>query len=726
MRTFLVPDGGLAAVQRDFAAVIAIHAALLRSGKILYFGGDQHDPGRHHLGLVDGVRLFDCATLGISTPAAADLSDFFCCGHAFLPSGQLLIGGGTQYWAYAVATPGDPHFHARSGHFRGLPDTWRFDAGTETFHRVADMRVQPGQTAGGGRWYPTLLTMSDGRVLAVSGHPSEADALHFNNLVEAFRDDGGSGWWEEVATMPHEMTLYPRAHGLPNGRIFFSSPHADGSPQGTCYTLDPHAGTWTPVCTGPGPAYAGFDTSAVLLPLVPEDGYRPRALLVGASGPLTIDLGDATPSWHTTGPRTLVDPGSPPSSPIRHNVNAVLLPTGDVAVVGGIRNVADDPGSAVHEIELYRHETDSWVTLPPSGSMSVSRSYHSVALLMPDGRVWVAGSNVFCTWSFHDPADYPHSQDYPNPQQPITAQDDHIDHRHLEIEIFEPWYVGRPDRPAFAVDEATWRTGETRRVNCAVALEISRVVLIRPGSVTHSFNPDQRWVALSFSVIAPDELTVTVPNNANLLPPGAYLAFLLRQVVDPSTSAVLEVPSTGIVVSVQTSIRKPLKPELEIPRKSLFDTINDPKLLVEVPKPGLEGVAIPGEDWVERVAGQEKVIGELAERLDELQSAMERSKVFVREELRPPVGVTQPVARSYAFANQLPVVDPMVAGGARMGDMGAHEAGHGEDPGLRQAGPAEPDGISMEGPAEKAVPANKASSTKKASPTKRSPRLTQQ
>ena len=53
MRSFLVPDGGDAATQQAYAQVIAIHAALLPTGKILYFGGDQHDPGTHHLGMVD-------------------------------------------------------------------------------------------------------------------------------------------------------------------------------------------------------------------------------------------------------------------------------------------------------------------------------------------------------------------------------------------------------------------------------------------------------------------------------------------------------------------------------------------------------------------------------------------------------------------------------------------------------------------------------------------------
>src|SRR3712207_8811293 len=43
---------------------------------------------------------------------------------------------------------------------------------------VADMNVQPGRDQGGGRWYPTLLTLATGKVLAVFGHPSRRDTRH--------------------------------------------------------------------------------------------------------------------------------------------------------------------------------------------------------------------------------------------------------------------------------------------------------------------------------------------------------------------------------------------------------------------------------------------------------------------------------------------------------------------------------------------------------------------
>lgn len=44
------------------AGILAVHAALLHTGKIVYFGGDQHDGVLNAAGNVDHTRLFDCAT----------------------------------------------------------------------------------------------------------------------------------------------------------------------------------------------------------------------------------------------------------------------------------------------------------------------------------------------------------------------------------------------------------------------------------------------------------------------------------------------------------------------------------------------------------------------------------------------------------------------------------------------------------------------------------------
>ena len=56
----------------------------------------------------------------------------------------------------------------------------------------------------------------------------------------------------------------------------------------------------------------------------------------------------------------------------------------------------EDPeqGSAipVYFPEMFDPETETWQSNLPSAS--IPRVYHSVALLLPDGRVWTAGGNT--------------------------------------------------------------------------------------------------------------------------------------------------------------------------------------------------------------------------------------------------------------------------------------------------------------------------------------------
>ena len=55
-----------------------------------------------------------------------------------------------------------------------MRNAWLFDDKSSTWTPLADMH--------GGRWYPTVVTLADGRVLAMAGHPSEGDNFrHINN-----------------------------------------------------------------------------------------------------------------------------------------------------------------------------------------------------------------------------------------------------------------------------------------------------------------------------------------------------------------------------------------------------------------------------------------------------------------------------------------------------------------------------------------------------------------
>ena len=503
--------------------VLAAHAAMLPTGHILYFSGSEYNQVQHNAGEFDHTRLYDCAD-GSILYVPSPTTDLFCCGHAFMGDGRLLVAGGTEN--YPLPAP-DYHQH----HWPGSRDAWIFDVETRTWVRVNQMNqakpenwLDPRFPGGGGRWYPTLVTLADGNVLAMSGHPSHSDRRHTNNTPEVNTLYGGQ-WFlkgafgvEYFPGMPAVTPVqYPRLHVVPGGDVFCVTP-LDDTQQSLRY--NPYTERWSyvgqplvePDYLDPAVA-AGHNTTSVLLPLLASEGYRAQVLLCGSKGALRIDLGAPTPAWVPTAARTLV---VPLILPTRYNLNAILLPTGDVFVSGGVTGAAD--GSlpdepSVRTAELYHPDTDQWESLEPA---SVVRNYHSVALLLPDGQVWTAGSN--------------HNHDPSGPGN---------DTRELRIEIYKPWYVIRR-RPEIISAPSRSVYGDRLDVVSPQASSISRAAMLRSGSSTHAFNSDQRYVEALFTYSVGDHLLVTAPYDPSIAPPGFYMLFLLDGNGTPSTGSFVQ------------------------------------------------------------------------------------------------------------------------------------------------------------------------------------------
>ncbi|MGE5245570.1 MAG: galactose oxidase-like domain-containing protein [Betaproteobacteria bacterium] len=592
MRCFTVPEGASSATQNGYAEIIAIHAALLSNGKIVYFSGDQHDPGQFAHGLFDHARLFDCSTLAVAacTPASG-ISDLFCCGHAFLPNGQLLIAGGTL----------------RFDGFLGSLQAWTFDPATTSFQSAAQMHQ--------GRWYPTLLTLGSGHVLALSGINDDANNVEQNRDIEVF---DGSVWTVEGVLSYGTDTLYPRVHLLPDGRVFFVT-----SMNGQCMAWTPGMSTPAPVCASP--FTMGFsEYTSVLLPLLYEDSYAARILVANIEQPQVIDLSAASPAWSSTNARSLPPDGLLTSTtPKRFNGTLTLLPTGEVLSAGGEQTF--DELHPVLALETYRHETNSWAVM--SARTAVNRAYHSVALLMPDGRVWFAGSDKRCDWSLHNSADY---QNMPEPTDLQEIKNGvPVDNRELRIEVFEPWYFSRNDRPTLSLNQQSVVLGRTISFTSPQAASISRVALVRAGSSTHAFNPDQRYIGIPFSVNG-NTVEAVVPDNESLVPPGPYMVFVLAQVVDPQVGATLDVPSVGHWIAVRNGkflkeLLKELKPESEY-LKAEIELM--PKAIAEV------------EDPFRNLGDPVEVLQRIAATVDNLSRVVSGGRAFITGAERPMLPTT--------------------------------------------------------------------------------------
>jgi hypothetical protein len=127
-RWILLPERGTDEQKRTYSQVLAVHAALLHTDRIIFFSGDEHSPGQNYLGLqqtqrgempsaIEHTRLFNCSTLEVMGASSPE-SDVFCSGHALLFDGSLLVAGGTERYWYQPAQDTGHHEH-----FTGLRDS---------------------------------------------------------------------------------------------------------------------------------------------------------------------------------------------------------------------------------------------------------------------------------------------------------------------------------------------------------------------------------------------------------------------------------------------------------------------------------------------------------------------------------------------------------------------------------------------------------------------------
>jgi hypothetical protein len=207
----------------------------------------------------------------------------------------------------------------------------------------------------------------------------------------------------------------------------------------------------------------------------------------------------------------------------RMHVNAVLLPDRTVIAVGGgvtreasaqTRLVDPQGGREVFEAEIYDIGANTWTVTAPA---TVARLYHSVALLLPDGRVLSAGGNP-------DKG----SQTAWLPPDPLEEE---------RLEIFSPPYLFKTNsRPLIDAAPQQVTYGAVIAITSPQAKTIMWVSLIAPGLTTHSFNSTQRLVDLPFSVFSNNTLNATVPIDRNVAPPGWYMLFLTDNESVPSTA----------------------------------------------------------------------------------------------------------------------------------------------------------------------------------------------
>lgn len=341
---------------------------------------------------------------------------------------------------------------------------FNFDPATLTWTRVGDTV--------GDRFYATTLTLANGTAMTLFGNVKTYEIYTH-----------GTGWAAPVtfpASMNHHQ-YYPWTYVLPDGRLFIAGPHDP------THRFDPAAlgGLETFSTINGNRSTGGEKASSVLQILRPPD-YAPVAWIMGGNLPAaeqtteTIDLSAATPAWTAMPNLTIPRP---------EQFTATLLPDGRIFVAGGVSGGAD---GGVCEIFDPKNPGAGWVVGPP---MTYVRTYHSSFVLLTDGSILVGGD--------------PQGGGGPTPH-----------------ERFFPDYYDML-RPVIASAPATLNYGTTFTINTPAAATVAEVVLLRSGAVTHGFNMSQRGLECVISGMGAGTLSVDMPANANLAPPGWYLLFVL-------------------------------------------------------------------------------------------------------------------------------------------------------------------------------------------------------
>lgn len=538
--------------------VRSMHSVVLKNGKVLVIAGSGNDPLAFAAGTFTSA-VYDPANGSwrqIPTPA-----DLFCAGHAQLADGKILIMSGNK---------GYPTADGRLG-YQGLKDSYLFDPDTERYIRTNDMHD--------GHWYPSATVLGNGDVISFGGLKEDSTG---NVTAEKF--SAAQNRWLPINQVNQTWSywgLYPSMILMQDGRLFYSGSHVfgNGTPGTGASIYDYDRNTITDV-----PGLQNKDerdqSASVLLPPAQDQ----RVLTIGGgnnernpvANRLTdiIDLKEPSPRYRAGPllPQGEVDQGQgrrpQRGAEGKMYVSAVLLPDGKVFETGGGLHDRADP---VFEASMFDPVTNTY-----QANMArdpIPRGYHSSSFLLPDGRVMSVGDN------------------------PGNNSWNH------NVSVYSPPYLFKGARPEItAVPDNRWNYGDTQRIT--VNRPIAKAELIRPAAVTHSSDPNQRFVDLPLTVHGGNQIDLNVTSNPNLAPPGWYMLFAVDANGVPSVAKWVQLGGAAAAAKASghhghapapnvhefaDALEKPAKPKL---RKRDSAPVS-PKIAGCEPAYGTPGVCVP-------------------------------------------------------------------------------------------------------------------------------------
>ncbi|MFD7817919.1 galactose oxidase-like domain-containing protein [Streptomyces sp. NPDC059785] len=385
--------------------------------------------------------------------------------------------------------------------FQGIRDAFEFDPVAEKY-----IKVDPMEEA---RWYPTLTTLSDGKILSLSGLDEIGQLVPGKN--EVF--DPKTRKWAYTKGV-RQFPTYPAITLMQNGKLFYSGSNAGYGPDNVgrdpgIWDLASNRFTKIPGMSDP----KLLETSGtVLLPPAQNEKY----MVIGGGGvgeserssnhTRIVDLLAKKPRFRD-GPRLEKGTRYPQYS---------ILPDDTVLVSGGSEDYRGRGDSNILQARIYDGGTNAFKRV---ADPLVGRNYHSGSILLPDGRVMFFGSDSL----YADKAN----------TKPGTFEQ--------RIEIYTPPYLYRDSRPSLSGGPKTVKRGGSATFSTAHASAVRAARLIRPSASTHVTDVDQKSIALKLKR-SEHTVTVTVPKNRNLVESGWYMLFVTDDQGTPSKAQWVKVP----------------------------------------------------------------------------------------------------------------------------------------------------------------------------------------
>ena len=509
----------------------AIHTVVLPTGKVLFWGRPPVPAGAGGVRPNTGEAALWSPWLGTGPgafeevdPPVVDVdgaggqppvkAPIFCSGQTLLPDGQVLAAGGNLI--YGNTFPND----AYTG-FAGLPMIFTFNPFTETWTRQPNMQD--------GRWYPGQVLLPDGRTVILSGLGEEPPGGVMTNTVEVFNPPATLGGQGTVVQKPSAfrsgLGLYPRTFTFGDDVI------VTGPAKALTATLDTATFTWderlqtmsrSRIAGNAVRAPGGPGGSDTVTTLGGFDRGDPGPFFPATATSETIDARATPATWHADAPLNVA----------RANANTVLLPDGSMVEVGGGSGyqLGGDPdvGAAggyvtyadgrARQIEVFDPDSNSWLLGP---AQQEDRTYHSTAVLLPDGRVFSGGDD-------HNPLQSGGA---------FSVTDNG--------ELYSPPYLFKGPRPVIGSAPQSVDWGDAFGINSPSA-GIDRAVLMAPGATTHAFDMHQRQVELQvLNRVGGQGVDVVAPPSASVAPPGYYMLFLLNDAGVPSVASWVRLDPTA-------------------------------------------------------------------------------------------------------------------------------------------------------------------------------------